>query len=381
MTNMLSIPDDWDLIVVGGGPAGSATAITAAKRGLRVLQVDAKAFPRRKVCGGCLNQVSIGLLKSLVGSEDSVWNAASPVNYFRLMDTNRQFDFPTPTGLVIERSVLDAKLAEAGQRYGVTFAAPVTATLGKSESGFRQVALRDSAASKSVCAKVVVLATGLGSHRGAEPQLQQVAQANSRVGVEGLIRTPTYGLGEEVIHMAVGHAGYVGLTKISDNEVHVAAAVDRKALRAHGPREIVQRILDESGTRRKLGDDISWRGTPALTARAGRLGAERVFLVGDAANYVEPFTGQGILWALKSGIGIAPTLNAAVEDWDDLLVERWEIWHKANIQSEQKLCRQIAFGLKHPSLRWLARQTLRIYPRLVPRIIHRLNTQSSNQEN
>lgn len=374
MTELSRISDRWDVVVVGAGPAGSAAAISAARKGLEVLQVEAKAFPRRKVCGGCLNQVSVELLKLLIGSESSVWGLARPLTIFRLMDQQRQFDFYTPSGLVIDRSALDAAMVEAGKQGGVKFLSPVTVSLGKSTEQCRTLVLRGGGSIRTIRAKVVVLATGLGGHRGMENQLRQTAQVNSRVGLEGLIQNLDLGVGDETIQMAIGRDGYVGLTKISERESHLAAAVDRTALRVFGPQAIVQRILLESGVKRRLDEKVTWRGTPLLTTRAERMAAPRVFLVGDAANYVEPFTGEGILWALKSGLAVASLLSSAVDNWDDGLIKQWEAWHQSNIQSKQKLCRQIAFGLKHPSLRWLARQVLRIQPRFADQVIGRLNS-------
>ena len=142
MIELENISNQWDVVVVGGGPAGSAAAITAAKDGLRVLQVDAKPFPRRKVCGGCLNQVSVGLLKSLVGEDSPIFDDAPELNRFRLMDRRRQFEFETPTGLVVERSKLDNYLVEIGKQNGVTFLSPVTATLGEATSAERLVDLK-----------------------------------------------------------------------------------------------------------------------------------------------------------------------------------------------------------------------------------------------
>ena len=184
MIELEKISNQWDVVVVGGGPAGSAVAITAAKDGLRVLQVDAKPFPRRKVCGGCLNQVSVGLLKSLVGEDSPIFDDAPELNRFRLMDRRRQFEFATPTGLVIERSKLDNYLVEIGKQHGVTFLSPVTATLGEATSAERLIDLKSGSTEKTVQAKVVVLATGLGRQRGAAEMLQQVPHPNSRVGVE-----------------------------------------------------------------------------------------------------------------------------------------------------------------------------------------------------
>ena len=376
MIELGQISDQWDVVVVGGGPAGSAAAISAAKDGLRVLQVDAKPFPRRKVCGGCLNEVSIGLLKTLVGDDASIFENATQLNRFRWMDRRRQFEFETPTGLVVERSKLDNYLANVGKRHGVTFLSPVTATLGETTSDERLIGLRSGSTEKTVRAKVIVLATGLGRQRGAAEAFQQIPHPNSRVGVEALIGCSADSFDDGTIYMSVGRDGYAGLTKVSNSKLHVAAAVNRESLRDLGPQAIVQRILDETGQREtldELSDDISWRGTPALTTRAKQLAAERVFLVGDAANYVEPFTGEGILWALKSGIGVNPFVKDAVVQWDDSIATRWEDWHKTNLQQQQWLCRQISFGLKHASLRWLAHQAIRFRPGIAQAVIRKLN--------
>ena len=376
MTELGKILEQWDVVVVGGGPAGSAAAITAAKDGLQVLQVDAKPFPRRKVCGGCLNQVSISLLKELVGEDSPIFDDAPQLTRFRLMDRRRQFEFATPTGLVVERSKLDNYLVEVGKQHGVTFLSPVTATLGETTSAGRLVDFKSGSINKTVCAKVVVLATGLGRQRGAAEAFQQVPHSKSRVGVEALVNCTADAFNEGTIYMSIGQDGYAGLTKVSDSKMHIAAAVDRESLRDLGPQAIVQRILDETGQRKSfddLSDDISWRGTPALTTCAKQLAGDRVLLVGDAANYVEPFTGEGILWALKSGIGVAPLLADAVSGWDDAITTRWEAWHKTNIQKQQWLCRHITFGLKHAWLRWLAHQALRFRPGIARAVIRRLN--------
>lgn len=376
MIELDGIPEQWDVVVVGGGPAGSAAAISAAKGGLQVLQVDAKPFPRRKVCGGCLNQVSIGLLKKLVGDDAAIFDNATQLNRFRLIDRRRQFEFATPTGLVVERSKLDNYLAEIGKQHGVTFLSPVTAILGETTSEKRLVELRTGLAGKTIRARVVVLATGLGRQHGAAEAFQQVPHPNSRVGVEALVNCSADSFNAGTIYMSIGRDGYAGLTKVSDTEMHIAAAVDRESLRNLGPKGVVQRMLDETGQLTSLDDlnnDICWRGTPALTTCARQLAAERVFLVGDAANYVEPFTGEGILWALKSGIGVTEFLKDAVADWDDAIATRWEDWHKTNLQQQQWLCRQITFGLKHASLRWLAHQAIRFNPGIARSVIRRLN--------
>jgi 2-polyprenyl-6-methoxyphenol hydroxylase-like FAD-dependent oxidoreductase len=55
-----------------------------------------------------------------------------------------------------------------------------------------------------------------------------------------------------------------------------------------------------------------WRLVPSLTRRPKRVAEERLFLIGDAAGYVEPITGEGMLWAIMSACAIAPLDSAAV---------------------------------------------------------------------
>ena len=66
---------------------------------------------------------------------------------------------------------------------------------------------------------------------------------------------------------------------------------------------------------------MGWKGTPELTRRPVRLGAERLFAVGDAGGYVEPFTGEGVLWALSGARALAPLVARVAERWDPGLLD------------------------------------------------------------
>ncbi len=386
--NLFSEVDrDWDVIVIGAGPAGSAAAISCARRGLKVALVDAKAFPRRKVCGGCLNQVSVQLLRDLVGRENNLWSTARPLSRFALHHRGQRFCFPMPSGCAMDRAVMDQGLVEVAMEVGVKFLPNMTAALAQTDSTNNEFRQAPSARERlvrfahqrerlTVAARVVVLACGLGNRSAASglPELQQVATQNSRVGIEAIYQHVPAAYTADTIHMVVAQAGYVGLTQIAGGRLHVAAAVDRRRLQQHGPSLLLADILRSAGAA-PLGEEaVVWRGTPPLTARAQRLAAERVFLVGDAAGYVEPFTGEGIRWGLETGIGVAEFAEQACAAWDRQLIADWEAWYRRRIAPEQRLCRQITTGLKHPVLRWLAHQTLRVHPRLASMIIQRLNS-------
>ncbi len=367
----------WDVLIVGAGPAGGAAAICCSRLGLGVLLVDAKRFPRRKVCGGCLNQVSIQRLEQLLGPRHPLVENALPLTQFELRHRQRHFTFPLPLGRAIERSQLDQALVEAAQQAGATFMPGVTARVMPADQAARGVELFAEGQRVQVRSRIVLLASGLGSRAAGELQeLQGCPHPASRLGIEAILEDfpATYRPG--AIHMVVARDGYVGLTHLSGQRLHVAAAVDRPPLQQFGPAALTRRILAEAGAPQLATDSgVTWRGTPPLSARPPRLAAQRIFLIGDAAGYVEPFTGEGIRWALESGMGVAELTARAAVDWRQQHIAEWETWYRDQILTEQRMCRWLASGLKRLPLRWLSHQLLRLNPRLASLIISRLNSE------
>ena len=94
-----------------------------------------------------------------------------------------------------------------------------------------------------------------------------------------------------------------------------------------------------------------WEGTAALTRRTRPIAADRLFLLGDATGYVEPFTGEGIAWALASGRAIAPLAFRAIERWNPHLCDEWDTLHRRLVRNRQLVCRGVMAMLHRP---WLA---------------------------
>jgi flavin-dependent dehydrogenase len=157
---------------------------------------------------------------------------------------------------------------------------------------------------------------------------------------------------EHVIYLACAEAGYVGLVRLEDGRLDVAAAFDREAVRdAGGPGNAAARILTEVGWPAVPGlAELPWRGTPTLTRRAVRLAGERLFVLGDAAGYVEPFTGEGMAWALAGAAAVAPLAARAARSWEPGLAPAWEKVYRRTVARRQTLCRLVAKVLRHPGL-------------------------------
>ena len=369
------ISNQWDVIIVGAGPAGCAAAIAVAEQGRAVLLLDAKEFPRRKVCGGCLNPNSIGLLRELIGKEDPLWNDSIHLKQYQIFQRHRCFKYPIDAGYAVDRAAMDLTLVKHAQRLGVLFRDQTSAKLGEIRSDRRIVLTTGSGQTTEQLAKCVVIASGLGNRTATNHQsLHQTPAADSRLGVEAIFTQWPDEYRTGTLAMAIGKGGYVGVTEIGENRLHVAAALDREYLQKHGPQTAVEKILEQSGAPELTQSDVQWKGTPALTATTQRLAEERVFLVGDAASYVEPFTVEGIRWALESGTGVMPLVETAVDCWNDNLIERWENWYNDNIVARQRLCKTLSNGLKRPVFRWIAHQGLRFTPSVAAKVIQQINS-------
>ena len=100
-----------------------------------------------------------------------------------------------------------------------------------------------------------------------------------------------------------------------------------------------------------------------MTRQAPKLGDERVFVLGDAAGYIEPFTGEGMAWALAGGTLVAPlALEACRNGWDDSLLARWTATYRRTVSRRQFVCRLTADLLRRRFTTSLLVRTLGTLP-------------------
>ena len=312
----MSAPD-WDVIVIGAGPAGALAAHQLARRRLRVLLVEKRAFPRWKICGSCLNGVALRTLET-AGLGDLVDAlGAAPLERIRLGVQGHQLELALPAGRSLSRGRLDQALCEAAVAAGAVVRSPCEATVAGSQPGGREVLLRSGADVQTTSARVVLVASGLASPGlGKELPIQTRISPRARIGAGCELDAGVKGYGRATIHMAIGRHGYVGLVRNEAGDLNLAAAFDRPHLiAAGGPAACAADVLADAGF-----DPLpalaaaTWRATPALTRRAIPPAAERVLLLGDAAGYVEPFTGEGMGWALMGALAVVPLVLQAQQE-------------------------------------------------------------------
>ncbi|MGH8468839.1 MAG: NAD(P)/FAD-dependent oxidoreductase [Gammaproteobacteria bacterium] len=364
---------EWDVVIIGAGPAGAFAAHALARHGLRVLLVDKAAFPRYKVCGACLNPRALAVLNAAGLGALAERCGAQPIKAFHAAIRARDLTLAVPGGLALSREAFDAALIQAAIGAGAQFLPGTAACL---RAGAKPAAeLRQGPQYGAVSSRLVLCADGLGSRliRAAVKDVPRVARG-SRVGAGVIVAVAPAFYESGVIFMACGARGYVGLVRVEDGRLNVAAAFDRAFVRTlGGAGAAAAAILNEVGWPPipELAEE-SWRGTARLTVRAPCLASERVFVLGDAAGYVEPFTGEGIAWALASAAAVVPLALRAVRRWDPALIADWECSYRRVI-GRRVLCHAAAGILRRPGLTRAAFSILARIPGLAAPLLKALN--------
>ena len=354
----LHISPCWDVVVVGAGPAGALAAHGLASRGVRVLLVEQRLFPRWKVCGACLSPQALAALKTAGLGDLVAAQGGLSLERLQLGVAGRVNPIALGAGRVLSRSRLDQALLEAAVAVGATVMTGTRAVLGAAATGLepdREVVLQKGTARWSVRAKVVLIAAGL-SHRAIdkEAEISTSIQPHSRIGAGCVLPGEAAELAPGVLQMAVGQGGYVGLVRVESGEINLACAFDRPMLGSVGGAALLcQKILAEAGFATLPGlKESAWQLTAALSRRTIPLAGHRLLLLGDAAGYVEPFTGEGMGWAITSSLAALPLVLRGLEHWDGAIETEWRRLHRRWVAQKQRSCRVLAVVLRHPRISW-----------------------------
>lgn len=344
---------NWEAVVVGAGLAGIVAAHQLAHRGVRVLLLDRKHFPREKVCGGCLNARAVQLLRDL-GFGDCLDDLGGhSLQRLELFARGKSLQIDLPGGMAISRSRLDDAMLKQAIAAGVTFLPGVDARVEPYEqnSNQRQLSCRTDNHGRRVSTSLVIIATGISSEpMPADHQLSFAESKDARIGVQVTLDPAPASFQPGIIYMAVGQHGYVGLTRTEGQSLNLAAAVDRSALRQSTAADACQRILAENGMSLPASAlAANWKGTCGLT-RSRCAAGERLFVVGDAGGYVEPFTGEGMELAIQSGSAVTDLAQRAANRWDPDLKSEWSRQFDALVTRRQWVCRGLSRILRYPLL-------------------------------
>lgn len=306
----------YDVIIVGGGPAGSSAAIHLATRGARVMLAEQKKFPRPKLCGEFISP-ECALHFDRLGVNDQMF-AAEPARLTETVFYSRMGKSVTvpsnwfgSTGfaLGLSRAEMDEQLLRRAAAAGVTVLEEAQAGNPIIEDGrVCGVRVRTEGHEAPYRAQIVIDASGRACALGRRLALNEKTP-HARVPMVAFkahLQNITVEPGACEIYFYRG--GYGGLSSIENglsNLCFIAAATDVRACAADANRVMREVVCQNRRARSTLAHArIASEWLAVSLEGFGRRNvapAEGLLAVGDAASFIDPFTGSGMLMALESG--------------------------------------------------------------------------------
>ncbi len=309
----------FDVLVVGAGPAGSATATVLARSGHRVLLLDRARFPRDKPCGDYCNPGAAQSLRELGCYEAVLATGAAPISSMRVLAHDRtgfEAPFPSGAGLLVPRRRLDACLLAHAGAQGAEILEGVQITQLHFGAGYVE-ACAESGRTRAVRARLLIAADGMHS-----TIVQRLGRRQPTA--DGLFTVGAYFSGvrgerpQGELHL--GRNLYAGIAHFGGGAANVCLALSRSSFRHQTPEQAFEQGLRSLPT---VSDALASARRDSAYRCSGPVGfitrdviADRVLAVGDAAGQVDPMTGQGIALALRSGILAAETATRALARGD-----------------------------------------------------------------
>ncbi|MFN2528552.1 MAG: NAD(P)/FAD-dependent oxidoreductase [Candidatus Baltobacteraceae bacterium] len=294
----------YDVAVVGAGPAGSACALRLARAGRNVVIFERTAFPRPKVCGEYLSEAACLELQSL-GLAYAVRKEASVLKGIRLHARGSTVELPfARTAWSLARADLDALLCEQARAAGAAVISARVERLQRSASRIALAFRTPSGSEDTLSVDTVVGADGMGSIVAREFGLTAKPRGAPRFALGG--HYAGFGGLDQRIEMYVRGRSYFAINPLGEELANVMVIVEQKTLQQW--RGAIDERLQETSTElaggRRTVNRVQLVGKRLaigpLEHRTRTAGLPGVYLIGDAAGFLDPFTGQGVFLALRS---------------------------------------------------------------------------------
>jgi geranylgeranyl reductase family protein len=361
---------DAEVIVVGGGPAGAATAWALAKEGVDVLVLDRARFPRDKICAeylspqasriladmGVLAEIERSSPAHLAGMSVRAPNGTIANGEFA---ANHGFRGFRDKGLAIRRTVLD-EIVLRGARYAGARVEEGMHVTDLARNGSSRVSgvnvIGPDGLARSLYSRFVVGADGLRSVIGRRLGLVRT----SRIWPRRIALVAHYRKVQGVTDMGEMHVeydGYFGIVDVGDGVMNVAVVIPMSRAKQIGEDKAAffeQWIRSRPHlAERFVGAEriTPVRATGPFATAARRAWAPGAALVGDAADFFDPFTGEGIYAALRGGELLAPHLHESLDrspDDEVQILSGYDAARKREFGGKWKLERIVGMAIAHP---------------------------------
>jgi flavin-dependent dehydrogenase len=319
----MTSPNSYDVIIAGGGPAGTSAAIQLVSNGARVLLVEEKKFPRAKLCGEFISPECLGHFKRL-GVLDQMTSAGGTSITETVFYSRRGHQVSVPSewfgsgggALGLSRSEMDHRLLERAKGSGVVVQEQTHAAGLLLEGNIvRGIKIKNAEGAREYRSLVTLDATGRA--RALARHVSSIDSNGRSIGRPKIMKRPFVAFKAHLENARVAggaceiyfyRGGYGGLSSVEGGVSNLCFIVAADEVRRHGsdPDTVMREVvMKNSRARYTLAN--AQTSTPWLSVSFERFGrgtstpAAGLLAIGDAASFIDPFTGSGMLMALESG--------------------------------------------------------------------------------
>lgn len=319
---------DAEVIVVGGGPAGSTFATLLAEQGHRVLLLDKASFPRHKPCSDYVSPSVAPILENLGVLDEVMQTGAYRMDAMIVHAPNgNRFHANFAKAEVgraaigLSRYLLDSILLERAKSAGVTVCERAHVRDVMQEDGrVTGVEATIDGTRERIRASLVAGADGHNSAVSRSLGLDVSLRWPRKIGLATHYRN-VRDL-DQFGEMHVGRDAYGGLAILEDGLTNLTVVADQRSVKARSGSiddffaetvESLPAIARKLEGAERVG---SIRGVGPMARRARRTSGDGYLLIGDAASFLDPFVGEGVYQAMKGAQLAAPVVSAALESGD-----------------------------------------------------------------
>lgn len=327
----------YDVAVVGGGPAGTASAYYAAKLGLKTVVFEKSTYPRPKPCGGALSARSIPLL-----GKHAVNSINCQVDELRLFAPSfKSFTARNLPGHFVRREEFDAAMAEDAKEAGAVLVdncrVKIIKPLSSDGNGYE---ITTTAGEDKIIARYVVKATGFQKKGVVDSPVIPETFERDYLAMTVVSETPIdnkalegVGFSDKILGIFFGAVpnGY-GWYFVKNGYVNIGIGATAILLEDTGAANAYKNFVATLKEKNLLPADLALAKERVFPLPFKRTAKRTVFgnilLVGDSAGFVSPVTGEGLYYSIKGGQLAAEAIHRHVKNGTPLISYQ-ENWQKA----------------------------------------------------
>lgn len=369
-----------DILIVGGGPAGSTTALYLSQLGFDITIIEKKKFPRETLCGEFLSKEVTDILKELNIFNDFISLKPNKLNSFRVVDesgielkSDLNFD-----AYAMKRSVFDLFLLNKAKQRKVKVIQPAEVnSITRTKSGFVSEIINESSGKYDVVSKLVIAAYGKQNILDKKLERNFINKKSYLNGVK--IHLPIEFLKEsfeDEIRIYSDNELYCGINQVNDTEMTVCFLENRKKSKIPSRERLIDVIKSNKSFQKIFKEDAvdyikssNIYGTGNIFFGKKDVIENGIIMIGDAARVISPLAGDGIGMAMESAKLVYSLLIKHNINQSEQLFSDYKKQYEKLFSKRLKTAKIIQSIILSQSTRNIAFSFADKYPALLPYLI------------